>query len=199
MSVGGDISLSVEAVGSGTVSYQWRQNGVVLDGQAQNTLNLTGLKLSDEGSYSVEVSNEAGITNSDAVDVLVLTPLAVTEHPQGQSVVTGTLVVLDVAANGSNPVSYQWYHDGTAVGGATGSSLQISNVSAANQGAYHVVLSNTIGAVTSDAATLVFNLPLGIATQPVGQTIEKGRSGVDGWLGWAGLASLLAELADTEI
>ena len=178
VSVGGDISLSVEAVGSGSVSFQWRQNGVVLDGQIQDTLDLTGLKLSDEGSYSVEVSNEAGITNSHAVDVLVLTPLAVTEHPQGQSVVAGALVVLDVAANGSNPVSYQWYHDGTAVGGATGSSLQISDVSAANQGAYHVVLSNPVSAVTSDSAAVVVNLPPGIATQPVGQPVQKGGSAV---------------------
>ena len=121
--VGGDFSLTVEAVGSGTVTYQWRQNGVVLEGQTQTALNLTGLKLSDEGSYSVEVSNEAGITNSEAVDVLVLTPLTLTQQPEAQSVVAGALVVLDVVANGSNPVSYQWYHDGVAVDGGTQSSL----------------------------------------------------------------------------
>ena len=176
--VGGDISLSVEAIGSGIISYQWRQDGVVLDGQTQTSLDLVGLKFSDEGSYSVAVSNEAGITNSQAVDVLVLTPLTVTGNPQGQSVVAGTLVVLDVAANGSSPVSYQWYQDGIAVDGATQSSLQISNISAVNQGAYHVVLSNSVSAVTSDSATVVVNLPPGIATQPVGQTVEKGRSAV---------------------
>ena len=107
VAVGGDLSLSVEAVGSGTVTYQWRQNGVVLEGQTQTALNLTGLKLSDEGSYSVEVSNEAGITNSEAVDVLVLTPLTLTQQPQAQSVVAGALVVFDVLANRSNPVTYQ--------------------------------------------------------------------------------------------
>ena len=178
VSVGGDISLSVEAIGSGSVSYQWRQDGVALDGQTQASLDLAGLKLSDEGSYSVEVSNEAGITNSQAVDVIVLTPLTVTENPQGQSVVAGTLAVLNVAANGSNPVSYQWYQDGIAVDGATESSLRISNVSAANQGAYHAVLSNAVSAVTSDSAALVINIPPGIATQPVGLTVEKGRSAV---------------------
>ncbi|MDE0867309.1 MAG: immunoglobulin domain-containing protein, partial [Rubripirellula sp.] len=178
VSVGGGISLSVEAIGSGTVSYQWRQNGVVLDGETQGVLALTSLKLSGEGSYSVEVSNEAGITNSDAVDVLVLTPLTITQHPQGQSVVAGGLVVLDVVANGSNPVSYQWYLNGTAVDGATQSSLQISSVNSANQGAYHAVLSNAVSAVTSDSAALVVNIPPGISTQPVGLTVEKGRSAV---------------------
>jgi hypothetical protein len=93
-------------------------------------------------------------------------------------VVAGTLVVLNVAANGSNPVSYQWYQDGTAVDGATESSLRISNVSATNQGTYHVVLSNSVSTVTSDSATVVVNLPPGIATQPVGQTVEKGKSAV---------------------
>ena len=157
--VSGDISLSVEAIGSGTVSYQWRQDGVVLDGQTQTSLDLTGLKLSDEGSYSVEVSNEAGITNSQSVDVRVLTPLTVTENPQGQSVVAGALLVLDVAANGSSPVSYQWYQDGAALVGATQSSLQISNISVANQGNYHVVLNNSVSAATSDSATVVINIP----------------------------------------
>jgi len=178
VAVGGDLSLSVEAVGSGTVTYQWRQNGVVLEGQTLAVLNLTGLKSSDEGNYSVEVSNEAGITNSEGADVLVLTPLTLTQQPLAQSVVAGTLVVLDVVANGSNPVSYQWYHDGVAVGGANQSSLRISGVSAANQGAYHAVLSNAVSTVTSDVATLAVNLPPGIATQPVGQTVEKGRSAV---------------------
>ena len=178
VTVGSDISLSVEAVGSGTVSYQWRQSGVVLDGETQSVLALTSLKLSDESSYFVEVSNEAGITNSQAVDVLVLTQLTIPQQPQGQSVVAGRLVVLDVVANGSNPVSYQWYHDGTAVDGATGSSLQISNVSVANQGAYHAVLSNPVSTVTSEFAALVVNIPPGIAVQPVAQTVEKGRSAV---------------------
>jgi len=178
VAVGGDFSLSVEAVGSGTVTYQWRQNGVVLEGQTQTALNLTGLKLSDEGSYSVEVSNEAGITNSEAVDVLVLTPLTLTQQPQAQSVVAGALVVFDVVANGSNPVTYQWYHDGTVVDGATQSSLQISSVGAGDQGDYHAVLGNPVSTVTSDAATLVVNLPPGIVTQPLGQTVEKGRSAV---------------------
>ena len=176
--VGGDISLSVEAIGSGTVSYQWRQDGVVLDGQTQTSLDLTGLKLSDEGSYTVEVSNEAGITNSQSVNVLVLTPLAVTENPQGQSVIAGTFVVLDVSANGSGPISYQWYKDEVALDGATQSTLQISNVSTANQGSYHVVLSNSVSVATSNSATLLINLPPGIVTQPIGQTVEKGRSAV---------------------
>ena len=176
--VGGDFSLSVEAVGSGTVSYLWRQNGVALDGQTENTLDLIGLKSFDEGSYSVEVSNEAGITNSEAVDVRVLTPLTLTLHPQDQSMVAGTLVVLDVTANGSNPVSYQWYHDGTAVDGATQSSLHISSLSVADQGAYHVILINPVSEVTSDTATVEVNLPPGVAAQPVDQTVEKGGSTV---------------------
>ncbi|MBT3913344.1 MAG: hypothetical protein HOF22_09135 [Verrucomicrobia bacterium] len=178
VSVGDDFTLSVVAVGSGAISYQWCQDGVVLEGQTQDTLDLAGLKLPEAGSYTVEVSNEAGITNSQAVDVLVLTPLAVTKQPEGQLVVAGTLVVLDVVANGSNPVGYQWYLDGTAVDGATGSSLQISNVSVANQGAYHAVLSNPVSSVTSEFATLAVNIPPGIAVQPVAQTVEKGRSAI---------------------
>ena len=68
----GEFVMSVEAKGAGDVTYQWRVDGVVLEGKTQNVLSLSDLKLSDAGAYAVEVVNEAGITMSDEAEVQVL-------------------------------------------------------------------------------------------------------------------------------
>ena len=51
-------------------------------------------------------------------------------------------------------MGYQWFKDGVAITGATGSSLTINNVQASDIGSYTVVVNNGAGSVTSDAAKL---------------------------------------------
>ena len=172
--LGGDFFLGVEAKGAGEVAYQWRVDGVVLEGKTQNILNLTDLKLSDAGVYAVEVVNEAGITMSEEAEVQVLIPLAVIEHPEDQSVVAGSLVLFEAVIGGSNPIAYQWYFNGNPVEGAVEASLRIENASNEHQGEYHMVASNPVSTVTSEAGTLVVNLPPAVASHPAGGTVTKG-------------------------
>ena len=51
-------------------------------------------------------------------------------------------------------MSYQWQYNGTNIDGATGATLTITNVSAANIGVYTVIVNNAAGSVTSSSATL---------------------------------------------
>ena len=62
--VGSTATFSVGATGTGPLSYQWRLNGGNLVGQTTNTLILSGVQMSQAGSYSVVVTNVAGVTNS---------------------------------------------------------------------------------------------------------------------------------------
>ena len=66
------------------------------------------------------------------------TPTAplITSHPQDQTAPSGTTVSFSVTASGTQPLSYQWLFNGTNIGGATASSLMLSNVQAANAGLY---------------------------------------------------------------
>ena len=173
-SLGGEFVLSVEANGSGDVTYQWRVDGVVLEGETKNVLRLSELKLSDAGAYSVEVVNEAGITMSDEAEVQVLIPVTMIEHPQNQSVLEGSLVLFEAVMSGSNPIAYQWYFDGSPIEGAVGASLRIENSSSESEGDYYLVASNSVSTVTSEAGTLVVNLPPTVASHPAGGTVVKG-------------------------
>ncbi|MAE32297.1 MAG: hypothetical protein CMO43_12050, partial [Verrucomicrobiales bacterium] len=172
--LGGEFVMSVEAKGAGEVTYQWRVDGVVLEGRTQNVLNLTGLKLSDAGVYAVEVVNAAGITKSEEAEVQVLIPVSVIEQPQNQSVVARSLVMFEAVIGGSSPISYQWYFNGNPVAGAVEPSLRIENASNEHLGDYHLVASNPVSTVTSEAGTLVVNLPPTVASHPAGGTVTQG-------------------------
>ena len=63
-------TLSVTASGDG-LSYSWRKDGVALDGATGSSYTVASAALTDAGSYDVVVSNEAGRTTSNAVNVTV--------------------------------------------------------------------------------------------------------------------------------
>jgi hypothetical protein len=75
---GSAIVLTVQAVGSPTLSYQWRRNGSPLvnggrvSGADTPSLMIAGGVMGDSGTYDVVVANACGSTMSDPVPVSVL-------------------------------------------------------------------------------------------------------------------------------
>ncbi|MCL5099351.1 MAG: immunoglobulin domain-containing protein [Candidatus Omnitrophica bacterium] len=63
--------LQANVTGTGPLTYQWFKNGVPIPGATSATLAFSGLELSDEGSYTVEVSNAVGSVTSQAAFVKV--------------------------------------------------------------------------------------------------------------------------------
>ena len=53
----------------------------------------------DEGSYHVQVTNEAGIVNSESFEVTVSDPVLVDTPPQNKTAATGSSVTLEVAVS----------------------------------------------------------------------------------------------------
>lgn len=78
----------------------------------------------------------------------------IVKQPISQPIAESQPVTFTVQATGAQPLSYQWYHDGNPIPGAESASYTIASVLPANAGDYTVVVSNTHGDVTSDAATL---------------------------------------------
>jgi hypothetical protein len=62
-----------------------------------------------------------------------------------------------VVATGTPAPTYQWYFDGVVINGASGSTLSLNNVQAADAGIYTVSVKNAVGTVTSNQATLTVN------------------------------------------
>jgi alpha-tubulin suppressor-like RCC1 family protein len=68
----GTARLSVAAVGQGPFNYQWRFEGNPLASATDGTLLLTNLQWSQDGAYSVEVSNSFGTNLSYPAHLAVL-------------------------------------------------------------------------------------------------------------------------------
>ena len=172
---GSSVALSVSAVG-GTLGYQWYKEGWPIPGATAAVLNFANITAADAGNYQVSVHNEAGATASRLATLTVVVPVTVTTQPVSQTVLAGTTVIFSVAVTGSRPLSYQWSKNGSPLGGATGSTLRLSNVSLAAAGDYRVRISNPAGAVDSSIATLIVQSPPVITRQPVSQTVYEGSS-----------------------
>ncbi len=54
---GGPVTLRVEALGGAPLAYQWKRDGAVLSGATAAEYKIAAAAFSDEGSYTVEVSN----------------------------------------------------------------------------------------------------------------------------------------------
>ena len=89
----------------------------------------------------------------------MITPPAITDQPDSQTVMAGSTAVFTVGAIGAEPRTYQWKLNGVAIAGATGSTFAKANAQPNDAGNYSVVVSNALGAAASQPATLSVQVP----------------------------------------
>ena len=164
-------NLSVGAVGSGPLAYQWKTNGVSLINSAKysgvdtKTLTITNAQSSDGGAYVVTVSN---VTTSATVDStpaqLTVLDVLITTNPVSQRVEQGSTVVFSVAATSSSSLSYLWKRvingvTNIAVGGNMSgtltSTLTLTNVQPSDSGFYFVTITPSGKPGLTTGATLL--------------------------------------------
>jgi len=175
---GSNVTLSVTASGTAPLSYQWFFNGGVLSGFTNANFTRTNAQAADAGNYTVVVTNLVGsVTSTPPAVLTVLLPVVINMPPASQTVPAGTNVTFSVTASGTAPLSYQWRFNNTDLSGATKATLALTNVQWAEAGSYVVVVSNTLGSVTSaPPAVLTVNSPPIITQQPQSQTSDVGSA-----------------------
>jgi hypothetical protein len=82
-------------------------------------------------------------------------------HPSGQTRFAdnaggGSVATFRVVASGTPPLRYQWQHNGVDIAGAVGPSLTLTNLSAADGGAYRVIVTNALGSAVGGVASLTW-------------------------------------------
>jgi PKD repeat protein len=83
----------------------------------------------------------------------------ISANPQSQAVPPGNSATFTVVADGSAPLSYQWYFNTSSpVGNATNATLTITSVQSTNTGSYSVIVGNSAGTATSTNAMLTLAL-----------------------------------------
>jgi alpha-tubulin suppressor-like RCC1 family protein len=168
VTAGNSTSFAVGANGSPTLTYQWYKNSSRIAGAIGSSYTFTSAATTDAGGYAVVVSNAYGTATSSTV-TLTVTPApsapTITTQPASQNVISSFSSTFSVSASGTAPFTYVWRKDGSTVVGGNSSSLTLNNITSANAGNYTVTITNSIGSVTSTAATLTVNDPATTFTQ----------------------------------
>ena len=85
----------------------------------------------------------------------VLRAPSITKQPVSKTVAVGKTATFRVIARGNAPLSYQWRKNGVNIAGATSASYTTPPTTAGDNGSlFSVVVSNSVGSVTSNNATL---------------------------------------------
>lgn len=153
------------------VTYQWLSNnvplvddGVTVFGSTSNILTLSNLQ--NTANYSAMVSDAAGSSTSAVAVVSVdttPTPPSFISQPYGATNTYGSVITLSAVANGTGPISYQWYFEPTGGGSfsqvGTGSSFTLSPATFTESGSYYVTATGGAGSPTNSLTVSVLVVP----------------------------------------
>lgn len=156
---GQPVTFSVTATGT-TLSYRWLHDDLEIAGATNSTFTIASAKGTDGGNYQVRISNGTGSTLSSKALLTVnaaAQPPTFTSISPNLSVHEGdTASIAAVAtATGSTP-TLSWTFNGNAVGGAAGSPLVLSKVSAAQGGTYRAIA--TANGLSTTSAPVVLTV-----------------------------------------
>ncbi|WP_298927029.1 choice-of-anchor U domain-containing protein [uncultured Ramlibacter sp.] len=171
-----------DADGLGAVSYQWRRNGVAINGAIAATLLLTQAQVGSAITVTARYTDLKG--NSETLNSSATAPVAnVNDDPTGSVAVAGPTTVGAILTasstladlDGLGAISYQWLRDGADITGASGALYQITGADVGR--AVSVRASYTDGFGHVEAA--VSNGLVGEAGFTSNATIPPGASRVD--------------------
>ncbi|MGA2656493.1 MAG: LamG-like jellyroll fold domain-containing protein [Verrucomicrobiota bacterium] len=156
---GDTVTLSVDAGGTPPLSYKWYYGTALIQGATNGTLT-EAFGTTNTGNYSVVVRNSYGAATSGvaAISVAPVSAPSVLQGPVSRTLYPGGNLSLSVTASGG-ALSYQWQHAGTNLPGATSSTYQFTNITAAAAGIYTGIVSNRAGTAPFGPATITIPTP----------------------------------------
>lgn len=134
---------------------------------------------SGQGAVPPALRFPSAIQAGNAHDLALLGSGAprILHQPSDQNVLAGTRTIFGAPAIGLGPITYQWLHDSTNVPGATRAYFALGDPQATDVGGYFVVISNSLGAITSRVVSVTVNpsAPI-IVQQPTNQLALPGTN-----------------------
>lgn len=113
------------------------------------------------GGRVAAVESNNGVLTLQVIPSTVVDPPVITTQPANFTVYAGGDAAFSLAVQGTPPFTYQWQREGTNLTDATFAQLTLTNVNAAQAGAYQVIVDNAANQpVTSNPAQLTVREPL---------------------------------------
>ena len=178
--VGEDYTFSVTVSGTPPFRYQWYKYQDLIAGADSAAYKIENATVNDAGIYFVVVSNDIEEISSDraTLTVIVPEPPIIEEQPVSKVILVGENATFNVSAAGTEPLSYQWYKDGTAIEKGTLPEYTVNSATLNDAGFYSVEVTNQFGSVTSEPALLTVIEPAAptIVEQPASANIKTGET-----------------------
>ena len=152
-------SFWVAATGRAPLGFQWQKNGANIPNATSLWYTTPLTTLADSGAvFRAVVSNSSGSVTS-AVATLTVSASAsnpvISAQPTNLTVFAGRPAIFSVTTSGTAPLRYQWMKNGVNIAGGTSAIYSVSAAIGTDHGAtFRAVVSNSVGGVTSAAATL---------------------------------------------
>ncbi|MDB6059842.1 MAG: hypothetical protein JWO95_3686, partial [Verrucomicrobiales bacterium] len=193
VAVGSNTTFNITAVGP-SLAYQWRIDkgsgpialvdgtGDVLAGATTTNLTIGPASHSNEGSYTVLVSNGNGSTTSSAATLSAFDAPIISSQPALINTTASNSVVFNVVLSQGTTPAFQWRKNGTVIAdgtkytGTTTPSLTVATPVIGDQGSFSVVITNFAAAVTSSNGVLIVSQGPTITVQPSNQLAAVGAN-----------------------
>jgi len=112
-------------------------------------LSYFGVPFQESGATTVLLNYDAPGNETSQQVASTAAPPVILGVPVSTIVAVGESSGFSVVALSSLPLTYQWSFNGNVIAGATSDTLLLTNVTPANDGNYSVVVTNSMGSVTS--------------------------------------------------
>src|SRR5439155_12240333 len=174
---GGSIFLNQADTGFKSPGFTAFSTFTVTNGFVSGT-NLLEFRLNNGtvGYTGLRVENLRGTAQAQTVTSF---PPRIVIQPKGATNVITESVTMAVVADGTQPLTYQWFHDGALLIDKTNATFTLSPLTVADAGGYRVRISNSLGSTNSQAAQLVVIQPqfgvFNTGVDPTGALLEDGQ------------------------
>ena len=156
--------FSLAATGTG-LTYQWQKNDTTISAATAPSYTTPAVTIADSGAlFQCMITNAGGaVTSSSAVLSVRRVPPTIISQPSSQTINEGDSATFSVLANGTQPLSYQWFRNDTLIAGATSNRYRITEVVVSFDSVrFHCLVTNAAGSTTSLNAMLTVNPPAGV-------------------------------------
>lgn len=151
----GDIVMFIVLVtGNPMPTIHWFKDGKPISGATSNLLAIYGASTADAGIYTVVATNVFGTATSDGANLVVDVAPTIVTQPVSITRGLGATASFTVGATGIPNPTYQWRKAGVNLPAGATAILTLSKIQLSDAGTYDVVVTNPLGSVISQTATL---------------------------------------------
>jgi len=180
-------TFTAAASSNPTATVQWQvstnsgSTWTNISGATSNSYTITTASTDNGNQYRAAYTNAFGTVNTNAA-TLTVNYLTITAEPVGVTVNSGSSATFTAAASSNPTATVQWQvstdngTNWTNISGATSNSYTITTATTDNGKQYKAVYTNSVGTVSTNAATLTVNYAPSITTNPASVTVGQGVS-----------------------